>query len=250
MFGPFPSWMEEPQLDDDLKQKTVKILDNILSRYDIVDYVIIGGGIDAYFREHENEITKYEKFFTDVYNGLKEKHPTVKFGNSFSLHGILNHKQEDLVSKMNQRDFIAFTYFPVNILNEIDKTPEDAGKNLERMLELVGDNQVALMEISWTTAETVGGSEDSQLKFMQIVYDFFRKNEPRFEFLSWFRQYDRPIDSCMKSLNTDFDISFGNEFVLQRTAEYICGSGLIDIDKNPKPGWEEFKKQVQFNPNS
>ena len=250
MFGPFPNWMGEPQLDDNLKQKTVKILDDILSRYSIIDHVIIGGGIDAYFREHENEITKYKEFFIGVYDELKEKHPNIKFGNSFSLHGVLNHKQEDLVGKLNQGDFIAFTYFPVNVLNELDKTPEDAGKNLERILDLVGNKQIALLEISWTTAESVNGSKDGQTKFMQIVYDFFRKNEPRFEFLSWFRQYDRPIESCLKSLNTDFGISFGNEFVLQRTAEYICGSGLIEIDKNPKPAWEEFKKQVQFNPNS
>ena len=250
VFGPFPTWMGEPQLDDNLKQKTVKVLDDILSRYGIVDHVIIGGGIDAYFREHENDITKYEEFFTGVYNELKVKHPNVKFGNSFSLHGILNHKQEDLVGKLNQGDFIAFTYFPVNVLNEIDKTPEDAGKNLERILDLVGNKQIALMEISWTTAESVGGSKDGQIKFMKIAYDFYRKNEPRFEFLSWFRQYDRPIDSCMKSLNPSFDISFGNEFVLQRTAEYICGAGLIDVDKNPKPAWVEFNKQVHFNPNS
>ena len=250
VFGPFPTWMGEPELDDDLKEKTVKVLDDILSRYNIVDHVIIGGEIDVYFREHENEITKYEEFFTGVYNELKEKHPNTKFGNSFSLHGVLNHQQEDLVDKLNQGDFVAFTYFPVNVLNEIDKTPEEAGKNLEKILDLVGNKQFALMEISWTTSEFVGGSKDGQVKFMKVVYDFYRKNEPRFEFLSWFRQYDRPIDSCMKSLNTSFDISFGNEFVLQRTAEYICGAGLIDIDKNAKPAWEEFKKQVQFNPNS
>jgi len=250
VFGPFPTWMGEPQLDDDLKEKTVKVLDDILSRYNIVDHVIIGGEIDVYFREHENEITKYEEFFTGVYNELKEKHPNAKFGNSFSLHGVLNHQQEDLVGKLNQGDFVAFTYFPVNVLNEIDKTPEEADKNLEKILDLVGNKQFALMEISWTTSESVGGSKDGQVKFMKVVYDFYRKNEPRFEFLSWFRQYDRPIESCMKSLNTSFDISFGNEFVLQRTAEYICGAGLIDIDKNAKPAWEEFKKQVQFNPNS
>lgn len=250
VFGPFPNWIREPQLDDNLKQKTVKILDDILSRYGIVDHVIIGGGIDAYFREHENEITKYEKFFTGVYDDLKEKYPNVKFGNSFSLHGILNHNQEDLVRKLNQGDFIAFTYFPVDVLNQVDKTPEDAGKNLERILDLVGSKQIALLEISWTTAESVGGSKDGQIKFMKIAYDFFRKNEPRFEFLSWFRQYDRSIESCMNSLNKDFDISFGNEFVLKRTAEYICGAGLIDVDKNPKPGWEEFKKQVQLSPKS
>ncbi|HSB56795.1 MAG TPA: hypothetical protein VLD38_03165 [Nitrosopumilaceae archaeon] len=251
VFGPFPTWMGEPQLDDNLKEKTVKILDDVLSRYGIIDHVIIGGEIDAYFREHENDITKYEKFFTGIYNELKEKHPNVKFGNSFSLHGVLNHNQGDLVGKLNQGDFIAFTYFPVNALNEIDKTPEDAGKNLEKILDFAGNKQLALMEISWSTAESVGGSNDGQTKFMKIVYDFYRKNESKFEFLTWYREYDRSVDSCMKSLNLDIGgISFGNEFVLKNTAEYICSAGLFDIDKHPKPAWEEFKKQVQLNPNS
>ena len=251
VFGPFPTWMREPQLDDNLKEKTVKVLDDILSRYGIVDHVIIGGEVDAYFREHENDVTKYEEFFTGVYNELKEKHTNVKFGNSFSLHGVLNHKQEDLVGKLNQGDFIAFTYFPVNTLNEIDKTPEDAGKNIEKILDLAGNNQIGLMEISWTTAESAGGSNDGQTKFMKIVYDFYRKNESKFEFLTWYREYDRSVDSCMKGLNIDSGaISFGNEYVLKNTAEYICSAGLIDIDKHPKPAWEEFKKQVQLNPNS
>ncbi len=252
VFGPFPDWMNIPQLDENLQDKTVKILDDILSRYDIIDHVIIGGEIDAYFREHGDEITKYQQFFMGVYTKLKEKHPDVKFGNSFSLHGIIGNQQEDLVGKLSQGDFVAFSYFPVNKLNEINKTPQEARKDLERILDLAGNKKVALLEISWSTTESIGGSQDSQVDFVKTVYDFYRENESRFEFLTWFRQYDRPVEVCMKGLNTDPGaVSIGgNEFVLQRTAEYICGAGLIDINKNPKPAWEEFKKQIQLNPNS
>ena len=251
IFGPFPDWIGTPELDENLKDETVKVLDDILSRYDIIDHVIVGGEIDAYFREHEDDITKYEEFFTGVYAKLKEKHPDVKFGNSFSLHGIINNEQEDLVGKLNQGDFVAFSYFPVNKLNEINKTPQEARKDLERILELAGDKKVALMEISWSTAESIGGSQDGQVDFLKTVYDFYRENESRFEFITWFREYDRPVDVCMKGLNTSVGkLSFGNEIVLQNTAEYLCDSGLIDVDKHPKPAWAEFKKQVQFNPNS
>ncbi len=251
VFGPFPDWMGTPQLDKSLEDDTARILDAILSRYDIVDHVIIGGEIDGYFRENNNDVQKYQDFFISVYTKLKEKHPNVKFGNSFSLHGILNHTQQDLVNKLNQGDFVAFSYFPVNTLNEINKNPQEAGKDLEKILELAGDKRVALMEISWSTAKSINGTDDDQVSFMKIAYDFYRKNEPRFEFLTWFRQYDRPIESCMKSLNTESpSLSFGNEFVIKNTADYICNAGLIDINKNPKPGWEEFKKQVQINPKS
>ncbi|MGI0082248.1 MAG: hypothetical protein ACREAF_00015 [Nitrosopumilaceae archaeon] len=251
IFGPFPAWMGEQQLDENLQDKTVKILNDIILRYGIIDHVIIGGEIDAYFRDHEEDIPKYKEFFMGVYTKLKEKHPNVKFGNSFSLHGIINHGQEDLVDKLSQGDFVAFTYFPVNTLNEIDKTPEEAKENLEKILELAGDKQIALMEISWSTAQSIGGSQEGQVEFMKIVYDFYRENESRFEFLTWFRQYDRPVESCMKGLNTELEsVMGGNEFVLQNTAEYVCGAGLIDVNKKPKLAWAEFKKQVQFNPNS
>lgn len=202
VFGPFPDWMGTPQLDENLQDKTVKILDDILSRYDIIDHVIIGGEIDAYFREHEDDISKYEEFFSGVYTKLKEKHPDVKLGNSFSLHGIINNSQEDLVAKLNQGDFIAFSYLPVNKLNEIDKIPQEARKELEKILELAGGKKIALMEISWSTADTIGGSQDSQTEFVKTVYNFYRENESHFEFLTWFRQYDRPVEVCMKGLNT------------------------------------------------
>lgn len=251
VFGPFPDWMGTPQLDKNLEDDTVRILDAILLRYDLIDHVIIGGEIDAYFRENKDNIQKYQDFFMTVYTKLKDKHPTIKLGNSFSLHGILNHMQQDLVGKLNQGDFVAFSYVPVNNLNEIDRDPQEAGKDLKKILELAGDKRIALMEISWSTAKSINGTDDGQVNFMKIAYDFYRKNEPRFEFLTWFRQYDRPIESCMKSLNTESgSLSFGNEFVLKNTADYICNAGLIDVNKNPKPGWEEFKKQMQFNPKS
>lgn len=251
ILGPFPNWMGKPDLDQDLQEKTVKVLDEILSRYNIVDYVIIGGEVDAYFRDHESDIPKYEEFFTGVYTKLKEKHPGIKFGNSFSLHGIINHKQEDLVGKLSQGDFVAFTYTPVNTLNEIDKSPENAATNLEKILDLSGGKKVGLMEISWSTAKSINGTDQGQIEFMKKVYDFYRKNESNFEFLTWYREYDRSIDSCMRGVNAEpGSINFGNEFVLKNTAEYICNAGLIDVDKRPKPAWEEFKKQIQFHPNS
>ena len=251
IFGPFPDWMGTPELDQNMQDKTVKILDDILSRYNIIDHVIIGGEIDAYFRDHESDIPKYEEFFTGVYTKLKEKHSDVKFGNSFSLHGIINHNQEDLVGKLNQGDFVAFTYSPINSLNEIDKSPNGASKNLEKILDLSGGKKVGIMEISWSTAKSINGTQEGQAEFVKNVYDFYRKNKSQFEFLTWYREYDRSIDTCMKGINTATGtVSFPNEFVQKNTVEYICYAGLIDVDKHPKPAWEEFKKQIQFNPNS
>ena len=54
---------------------------------------------------------------------LKEKHPDVKIGNSFALHNVLNKDLAHIVSDLNIGDFVAFSYFPVDTLNDIVKTP-------------------------------------------------------------------------------------------------------------------------------
>ena len=245
--GPFPEWIGKSSFDN-LEEKTITVLDNILSRYDIIDYVIIGGEVDAYFRENEYDVQKYNKFFTNVYDVLKEKYSNVKFGNSFSLHGIIHNSPEDLSTTLDLGDFVGFTYFPVDRLNDIVDTPIDAARNLEKIIDLADGKKVAIMEISWSTAESVGGSEEGQVEFMKLAYDFYRDNESDFEFFTWFRQYDRPEGSCIDDLNKELgQVTLGgNEFVLQRVADYICNSGLIDTDGNPKVGWEEMKKQIQF----
>ena len=63
---------------------------------------------------------------------LKEKHPNVQFGNSFALHHVLNKNLEHIVSDLAIGDFVAFSYFPVDSLNDIIKTPHDAKEDLNK----------------------------------------------------------------------------------------------------------------------
>jgi hypothetical protein len=249
-FGPFPDWMGKPNLDENLANQTANTLDSILSRYYIVDYVIIGGNIDVYFKDHPNDIPKYVDFFNSVYTKLKEKHPTVKFGNWFSLNNIVNKFEGDMVGKLNQGDFVAYSYAPVDLLYYQVKSPDEQGQNLQKMLDYSGGKKVALVEIGWSTDKAINGTAEDQVKFMKIVFDFYRKNQSQFEFLTWYRQYDRPYDACLRGLNTNVATGFGNQILMNNTASYLCGTGLIDINKNPKPAWDEFKRQIQMSSNS
>ena len=248
--GPFPDWMGTPQLDQKLQDQTVTTLDNILSRYYIVDYVIIGGNIDSYFRDHPSEIPAYVDFFNGVYSKLKVKHPDIKFGNWFSLNDVSNHFQGDIVGKLNQGDFVAYSYSPVDMLFYQSNGTDQEGANLHKMIDYAKGKKIALMEVGWSTSKSINGTNDDQQKFLKIVYDFYKKNQSDFEFLTWYRQYDRPVDTCYNSLNQDVHSIFSNNEVLNNTAAYLCGTGLFDVDKNPKPAWEEFKKQIQSIPNS
>ncbi|MDE1812506.1 MAG: hypothetical protein KGH86_01980 [Thaumarchaeota archaeon] len=250
LLGPFPSWMGKPQLDQKLQDQTVTTLDAILSRYYIVDYVIIGGNVDSYFRDHPSEIPQYVDFFNGVYEKLKLKHPTVKFGNWFSLNDVVNHAQGDIVGKLSQGDFVAYSYAPVDLLYDQSNSTDNEGANLQKMIDFAQGKKIALMEIGWSTDKSINGTEEDQQKFVKIVYDFYKKNQSDFEFLTWYRQYDRPVDTCYNSLNQADNSIFANNEVLNNTAAYLCGSGLFDVNKNPKPAWDELKQQIQSIPNS
>lgn len=248
--GPFPNWLGQPNLDANLANQTASALDAILSRYYIVDYVIMGGNVDIYFRDHPNDIPKYVDFFNSVYADLKAKHPNVKFGNWFSLNDLINHSDSDMVKKLNQGDFVAYSYAPVDLEFYQTQSPDEEGQNLQKMIDFAGGKNIALMEIGWSTDKAVNGTEADQAQFVKTAFDFYRKNESQFEFMTWYRQYDRPFDTCYAGLNANVQTAFANDILLNNTAAYLCSTGLIDDSNNTKPAWDEFKSQIQQSPNS
>jgi len=254
--GPFPSWVGKPPIQLIQEDRLVNVLDAILSRYDIVDTLIISGDTEAQFRYEEQNIPQYKELFNGVYDKIKEKHSDVKIGNAFSLHNVLNKNLEHIVTELAIGDFVAFSYLPVDALNEIVKTPEEAKEDLTRILELAKDKKIAFFEISWSTSDFVNGNQESQIEFLQKLFEFYSENESQIEFLTWYRQYDRPEGTCVteeakiegKSVSVGGGSGLGSsEHVIERLDFYICNAGLIDINGNEKSSWNEFKNQIQIN---
>ena len=247
--GPFPDWMGKPRLHAISDDDVVRILDVLLSRYNIIDSVIIGGGIDAQFRYDEDQIPTYKELFDDVYKKIKEKHPNVKIGNSFSLNSVMEKELEHIVSELSIGDFVAFTYFPVDTLNQIVKTPTEARADLEKALELVPDKKISFFELSWSTSDFVEGNEQDQANFIPIAYDFYSDHESKIEFFTWYRLYDRPEGTCEIDLSqVEGFIGIGtSEFVAERLGHYICNAGLIEVDGKAKPAFNEFEKVIRQN---
>lgn len=254
--GPFPDWIGNPSLNSISEDNLVNVLDAILTRYEIIDTVIIAGDTDIHFRHNEQNIPVYKELFNGVYNKLKEKHPGVKFGNSFSLHGVINKNLGHIVEELDVGDFVAFSYFPVDTLNEINKTPQEARKDLDIIFNLIStDKTVGIFEISWSTDDFVNGNQNDQADFVNTVFDFYHENESKLEFVTWYRQYDRQEGTCVIDPETvEGRISIGSpsslgssEFVAERLGHYICRAGLIDFEGNQKPAWDEFSREVQMS---
>ena len=254
--GPFPDWIGNPSLNSVSEENLVNVLDAILTRYDIIDTVIIAGDTDIQFRYNEQNIPVYKELFNNVYSEIKEKHPTVKFGNSFSLHGVINKNLGHIVQELDVGDFVAFSYFPVDTLNEINKPPQEARNDLDTIMDLVPDEKkVGIFEISWSTDEFVNGNQNNQADFVNAVFDFYEENESKLEFVTWYRQYDREEGTCTVDPETvEGTVSVGggsgvgsSTYVAERLSHYICSAGLIDNDGNPKPAWDEFSRQIHMS---
>ncbi len=251
--GPFPTWIGNPSLNSIDEDRIASVLDAILSRYNIVDTVIFAGETESQFRYKEQNIPIYKELFNGVYDQIKEKHPDVKIGNAFALHQVLNKNLRNTVTDLLIGDFIAFSYSPVDTLNDIVKTPEQAKEDLKQVFDLVDDKKVGLFEISWSTSDFIGGNNTGQTEFLEKSFEFYTENESKIEFFTWYRQYDKPDGTCIieESEISSVNINPGggsglgsNEYVIERLSHYICNTGLITSEGIPKSSWNEFKKQI------
>ena len=253
--GPFPSWIGKPSLNSIGEERIVSVLDAVLSRYDIIDSVILAGETESQFRYYEQNIPVYKELFIGVYDKMKEKHPDVKMGNAFALHQVLNKNLQSVVTDLNIGDFIAFSYSPVDTLNDIVKNPQEAKEDLQHVFDLAGDKKIGIFEISWSTSDFVGGSDAEQIEFLEKSFEFYSENESELEFLTWYRQYDRLEGTCViEEQNIGDDVlsvggssSLGSsEHVIERLSHYICNAGLINNDGTPKSSWNEFERQIDM----
>ena len=253
--GPFPKWIGKPTLNGINQDELVTVLDAVLSRYHIIDSVIIAGDTESQFRYNERFIPVYQELFSNVYDEIKQKHPDVKFGNSFALHNVLNKNLNNVVEELALGDFVAFSYTPTDTLNEISKNPDEAIEDLNKIFEIVPNKKIGFFELSWSTSNFVEGNDDSQKIFVEKLFDFYAQNELNIEFMTWFRYIDQQASSCVTEEQKigDQTITLGggsslgtSEHVIERLNQYNCNTGFVDVNQNGKIGWNEFKTQIQM----
>jgi|TARA_B110000014_G_scaffold250627_1_gene227105 hypothetical protein len=252
--GPFPQWMGNQIIGETLEIETIRVLDEILYRYENIDYVIFGADIDYHFQRAPGAIPNYVEFFNGVSTEIKSKHPEIKIGNSMSLENILNKGMHpggsfELTPQLEMGDFIALSYKPTDTVGDINRTPREAYKDLEKVLEIFPSHQLGFFEISWSTSDFVYGNSADQEQFIKSSLNFFEKNESQIEFFTISRLFDKPKGSCV-SMDVEKISGSGftsNSYRLERSDEYYCNSGLIDKNEKPKSSWAQLKINI---PNS
>ena len=249
--GPFPQWMGNQVIGETLEIETIRVLDEILLRYENIDYVIFAGDIDYHLQRAPGTIPNYVEFFNGISTEIKSKHPEVKIGNTMSLENVLNKGMEpggsfELTPQMEMGDFIGISYKPTDTIGDINKTPLEAFKDLEKTLEIFPSQKLGFFEISWSTSDFVNGNTADQEQFIESSLNFFENNESQIEFFTISRLFDKPKGSCV-SIDIENISGSGftsNSFRLERIDEYLCNAGLIDVNENPKPSWAQLKNNI------
>ena len=249
--GPFPQWMGYQVIGKSLETDTIRVLNEILSRYPNIDYVIFAADIDYHFQRATGAIPPYVEFFNNVSSEIKSNHPNVKIGNSLSLENVINKDLVpdgtfELTPQLEMGDFIALSYKPTDTVGDISRTPEESIQELEKTLEIFPSHQLAFFEISWSTSEFVYGNTEDQKKFIQSSLNFFEENQSQIEFFTISRLFDKPKGTCVSQdiENVSGSGFQSNSFRLERIDEYMCNSGIIDTNENVKPAWNVLKANI------
>ena len=259
--GPFPTWMGNQSLGKSLQDDTIRVLDAILNRYENIDYVIFAGDIDYHFQRATGVIPNYKEFFNNIYSEIKSNHPNVKIGNSMSLENIVNKSlypggSFEITPQLEMGDFIALSYKPTDVIGDISRTSDNipTGRDIiwpaiddfEKALEIFPNHNIAFFEISWSTSDFVNGNQKDQEQFMELSLNFFEENESKIEFFTISRLFDKPKGSCVpQEIETVTGSGFqSNSYRLERVDEYICNSGLIEVNGNAKPAWHALKTNI------
>ena len=105
---------------------------------------------------------------------------------------------------------------------------------------------VAFFEISWSTSDFVNGNKKDQAQFMELILNFFTENESEIEFFTISKLFDKPSGTCVPQGIEEITGSgfASNSYRLERADQYLCNSGLIEINGNAKPAWSKFKENI------
>jgi hypothetical protein len=152
----------------------------------------------------------------------------------------------ELTPKLEMGDFIALSYKPTDTVGDINKTPHEAIEDLEKALEIFPSHKLAFFDISWSTSEFIYGNSADQEEFIKSSLNFFEENESQIEFFTISRLFDKSKGNCIsQTIESISGSSFkSNSFRLERSDEYLCNSGLIDKNGNPKSSWTQLKINI------
>jgi hypothetical protein len=246
--GPMPEDLRSRSFDDpEFIQRFTDFILDALDRYP-VQYLCIGNEVNDYFISHPGEIKAYKTFFLAVKEAIQAQHPDILVGMSFAYHDAESQGGLDIIRQLNLGDFLPLTLYIYSPGFLYDRDPAELEGYIDRILELAGDTPVALVEIGWSTAESLGGSQSDQATFLREAFRQLELHRDRILFLSWFDLHDSLLensyDAALSFIPPDSNLGEDEDFMAV-FVDFLTYMGLRENDGTPKKAWYAFQEEAQ-----
>lgn len=245
--GPIPEdLLDRPFDDPEFIQRFTSFVLDVLDRYP-VQYLSIGNEVNDYFVNHRDEIPAYQTLFNSVYRSIKAQHPDVLVAMTFAYHDAESQNAIDIIQQLDLGDFLPLTLYLYDQGFKFTRDPLELENYLERILDLAGEKPIALVEIGWNTADSLGGSQADQAQFLSEAFRLLAENQDQIEFLSWFSLHDSKLDNSAEAaltfLTDQPDLVTNEKFMIQ-FIDFLNYLGLRENDGTPKEAWHVFQEEA------
>ena len=207
-----------------------------LNRFgDKTNYIVIHAeGAYAYFDKYPDQLQDYLQFVSEVKDLIKNRSPHILFG--FNADAL---SSDELILKLSR--VVEFMGFDILRTDHI-KDPVDVEKEIKRLIKLSGGKKIAIQNGGWSTSEVEESSDEEQVRFIREFFRIIHKYQYQIEYAAFFTLFDDDISITTPIYRGMFP-DYPNDF-LSKMVESLGHFGVLTADGNPKPGWNELKKQI------
>jgi hypothetical protein len=202
-----------------------------------VAYVSIGREVDIYLGYHAEEWIAFQIFYETAVAHVHASAPRLAVGTATTFRGA-SAAVAPLVAELNgSSDVLILTYDPFGD-RFAPASPDAPLSDFPRMAELAGGRPIVLLEVAYSSAAELGSSEEDQAEFVRSIFEAWRGQGERVEFLNIFALHDYTPEICgplAQRQGEPGDSAY---------AWYLCSLGLRHADGSPKQAWQSLLEEV------
>ena len=174
-----------------------------------------------------SDFRDYCDFISEAAMFIRSKAPNMKVG----IYGTKS-ESRDILSCLNRStDFFGISYLA-------DRGDSDHLSNLTELINQAGEKPVALIEVGIPTAPRLGGSEEKQSEFVQLLFKLLATEGDHVLFLSYYQFIDE-----QESVTSAYVPILFPQFTQEQQQDliaFLSSLGLHRADRSPKPAWQLF----------
>ena len=182
----------------------------------------------------ENDKASWEAYcqlLADTADYIRTLTPKAKVG----IYATSYDTSEEIALMSKKMDYFSFGY-------NADTGDLNHKELIEKIFALAGDRQVGIHEIGIPTSSIVKGSQEKQIEFVNLIFDFATTWGKKLEFMAYYQGFDE--DPAVTSVWLPATFPDWTDQMKTEGIAWFGSLGLHTFDGKPKPAWNTFKTRI------